>query len=112
MMNKKGTALMQVLLITVIIATIATFIMRLSMSRSTTAARSARVLAAKALIEGCQAEIYSKLLAADLGGNAVVFPYTCYSAGDIKVTVTRGSDNGDGTMPLEYTISATDSLKL
>jgi len=57
MFNKKGTALMQVLLVTVIIATVATFILRLSVSRTMTAAETAKRLAAKRLIEGCEAQI-------------------------------------------------------
>lgn len=62
MFNKKGSALMQVLLVTVIIATIATFILRMSISRTTTAAASVRGTSGKNVMEGCQAEVQTMLL--------------------------------------------------
>ena len=58
-LNKKGAALMQVLLITVILAGIATMLLRASLSRTTSARRTRRTVSAQALIQSCMAEVNS-----------------------------------------------------
>lgn len=55
--GKKGAALMQVLLITVILAGIATMLLRMGLSRTSSARRTRRLINAQALIESCMAEI-------------------------------------------------------
>ncbi|MGB2579083.1 Tfp pilus assembly protein PilX [Elusimicrobium simillimum] len=59
MFNNRGSALMQVLLVTVIVATIATFILRLNLSRTTTAANTMRQLHAKSLMEACNSQVHA-----------------------------------------------------
>lgn len=58
-LNKKGAALMQVLLITVILAGIATMLLRASLSRTTSARRTRRMASAQVLIQNCMAEVNS-----------------------------------------------------
>ncbi|WP_428898391.1 hypothetical protein [Parelusimicrobium proximum] len=56
-MNKKGSALMQVLLVSVIIAVIAVFMLRLSLSRTTTVTKARTFINAKHAVDACQAEV-------------------------------------------------------
>lgn len=57
MKNKRGAALMQVLLVTAILAGIATFILKASLSRTSNARRARRTISAHLLIESCMAEV-------------------------------------------------------
>ena len=57
MKNKRGAALMQVLLVTAILAGIATFILRASLSRTSNARRTRRTISAQLLIDSCMAEV-------------------------------------------------------
>lgn len=56
-LGKKGAALMQVLLITVILAGIATMLLRMGLSRTTSARRTRRLVNTQMLIESCMAEM-------------------------------------------------------
>ena len=56
-MNKKGAALMQVLLIAVILAGIATMLLRASLSNTISARKSRRHVTAQTVIESCMAEV-------------------------------------------------------
>lgn len=58
-LNKKGAALMQVLLITIILAGIATMILRATLSRTSSARRTRRAVSAQVLIQTCMAEVNS-----------------------------------------------------
>lgn len=55
--NKRGAALMQVLLVTAILAGIATFILRASLSRTSNARRTRRTISAQLLIDSCMSEV-------------------------------------------------------
>ncbi len=55
--NKKGAALMQVLLITIILAGICTMLLRASLSRTTSARKTRRTVSGQVLIQSCMAEI-------------------------------------------------------
>ncbi len=55
--NKKGAALLQVLLITVILAGLATMLLRASLSRSTAARKTRRTVSSQMLINSCMAEV-------------------------------------------------------
>lgn len=55
--NKKGAALMQVLLITIILAGIATMLLRASLSRTTSARKTRRAVSGQVLIQACMAEV-------------------------------------------------------
>lgn len=56
-MNKKGAALMQVLLVTIILAGIATMLLRAILSRTTTAFQTRKVVSGQILVESCMAEV-------------------------------------------------------
>ena len=56
-MNKKGAALMQVLLIAVILAGITTMLLRASLSNTVSSRKSRRNVSAQTIIESCMAEV-------------------------------------------------------
>ena len=55
--NKKGAALMQVLLITAILAGIATMLLRASLSRTASARKTRRQVSAQVLIQSCMSQV-------------------------------------------------------
>ena len=55
--NKKGAALLQVLLITAVLAGIATMLLRASLSRTTAARKTRRTVSAQMLVNSCMAEV-------------------------------------------------------
>ena len=55
--NKKGAALLQVLLITVVLAGMATMLLRASLSRTSSMRQARRTVSAQLLINTCMAEI-------------------------------------------------------
>ncbi len=55
--NKKGAALLQVLLVTAILAGIATMLLRASLSRTTSVRQTRRAVSEELLIESCMAEV-------------------------------------------------------
>lgn len=55
--NKKGAALLQVLLVTVVLAGMATMLLRASLSRTTTARQTRRTVSAQLLVNACMAEV-------------------------------------------------------
>lgn len=55
--NKKGAALLQVLLVTAVLAGMATMLLRASLSRTTTARQTRRTVSAKLLVNACMAEV-------------------------------------------------------
>ncbi len=57
--NKRGAALLQVLLVTVVLAGMATMLLRASLSRTTAARQTRRSVSADLLIGSCQAEIHA-----------------------------------------------------
>ncbi|MBR4592363.1 MAG: type II secretion system protein [Elusimicrobiaceae bacterium] len=57
--NKKGAALLQVLLVTVILAGLAAMLLRASLSRSSTARKTRREVTSQLIISSCQAEVNS-----------------------------------------------------
>ena len=57
--NRKGAALLQVLLVTVILAGMATMLLRASLSRTTAARKTRRTVSAQMLVNSCMAQINS-----------------------------------------------------
>lgn len=55
--NKKGAALMQVLLVTAVLAGMATMLLRASLSRTSAARQTRQTVSSELLIEACQAEV-------------------------------------------------------
>lgn len=114
--SKKGAILMQVLLVAVIIATMATMILRLNLSRTATTRKMLDQAVAMQAIEGCIAEI-ERLVTTNGNINNVVTstsPHNCapvltVNGRNVLVTVTRTNT----TVPaqLRYTIN-TDDLSL
>ena len=58
-LSKKGSALMQVLLVTAVLAGIATMLLRASISRTSAAHQVKRNVSAQLLVESCMAEVQS-----------------------------------------------------
>ncbi len=132
--NKKGAALLQVLLVTVVLAGMATMLLRASLSRTTTARQTRRTVSGQLLVNACMAEINAlwsaktpEAFSQDLkdciilckdGRNGSTCKnidkartYECRSQtiDTVKYTVTAamdGSRNADGQCKLEYTVSA------
>ena len=57
--NRKGAALMQVLLMTIVLAGMATVILRATLARTNSARQTRRAVSAQLLIESCMAEVNS-----------------------------------------------------
>lgn len=55
--SKKGAALLQVLLVTAILAGLATLLLRVTMSRSATSRQTRRSVSAQVLVDACAAEV-------------------------------------------------------
>lgn len=55
--NKKGAALLQVLLVTVVLAGMATMLLRVSLSRATSARKTRRTVSSQVLMQSCMAEV-------------------------------------------------------
>lgn len=55
--NKKGAALLQVLLVTVVLAGMATMLLRASLSRTTTARQTRRTVSGQMLVNSCMVEV-------------------------------------------------------
>jgi len=68
---KKGSALLQVLVVSVIIATIAVFLLRLSISRSSTVARGTDVMIGRSAVQDCQDQINTALACFNVPADAV-----------------------------------------
>lgn len=136
--NKKGAALLQVLLVTVVLAGMATMLLRASLSRTTTARQTRRTVSAQLLVNSCMAEVNTiwssktaEAFASDLkqcimycktgdtSGNcqdAKVTSHTCQKitlegVGEYTVTATiSGPYDASSTEPckIEYEIDSTD----
>lgn len=128
--NKKGAALLQVLLITVVLAGIAAMLLRASLSRTTTARQTRRTVSSQLLINACMAEVNAlwshkkpEFFASDLDqcifycnpattGTCAkpVKEYTCASQQPeddgltYQVTATMSDDNGKCLV--EYNVTA------
>lgn len=99
--NKKGAALLQVLLVTAILAGMATMLLRASLSRSTSVRNTRQNVSKELLIEACQAEInimwsYKKpeVFQRDLAG--------CWMNCSVPFTEDESGDSFNGT---DYTTS-------
>jgi len=57
LLNKRGAALLQVLIVTAILAGIAAMVLRLSLSRTITSRQTRHVINAQTVIESCMAEV-------------------------------------------------------
>ncbi len=130
--NKKGAALLQVLLVTVVLAGMATMLLRASLSRTTTARQTRRTVSAQLLVNACMAEVntiwsskkpavfasdmnqcimYCKTVPGATGcpENQKVKEYTCSTISLEGITYTvkatmDGTKNGDGQCKLDYII--------
>ena len=134
--NKKGAALLQVLLITVVLAGMATMLLRASLSRTSTARQTRRTVSAQLLVNSCMAEVntfwtlksheafardmnecimYCKSGATVDGTGKIEAcssderEYTCTNGVIAKFT---GSPLSDGRCKLEYEVPADTSSKL
>ncbi len=132
-LNKKGAALMQVLLVALILSGIATMLLRASLSRTTSARKTRRTVSAQVLIQTCMAEVnalwgaktpeayyrdmqgdsngpymYCKTVNANGGCDAAEPTYTCtidnpYASTDFKVVASFVKDGDD--WKLQYAIT-------
>lgn len=59
--NKKGSALLQVLIVSIIIATLAVFVLRLAITRTSTVAKTTEMIMSRTAVEGCYYEVNDAL---------------------------------------------------
>lgn len=134
--NKKGAALLQVLLVTVVLAGITTMLLRASLSRTTAARQTRRTVSGQMLVNACMAEINTILTSKSAASFArdlnqcilwcespayTTCPpakqtneYSCapITISGITYTVTAsmpGLQTADGLCTLNYSISAKNS---
>ncbi len=98
-MSKKGSALMQVLVIGLIVATFAIMILRYAVTRSANLSRTARILESDIVADSCMDQYMAFQAAADLSG---IPPYSL----DMGCAVYKEDDTLD-TITM-YGTSATD----
>lgn len=72
MRNKKGSALMQVLVLGSVIATIVLLVLRFAMSRTTNVVKTKRRIVSKAVAEACFAQINAIITSRELAGKPLV----------------------------------------
>ena len=117
--NKKGAALLQVLLVTVILAGLATMLLRASLSRSTAARQTRRTVSAQLLVNSCMAEVNTlwsikspEAFARDMNQclmycNSTDTTATCSVANSVRThTCTIPVNGRDYTVTAEFTESA------
>ena len=116
--NKKGAALLQVLLVTAVLAGMATMLLRASLSRTTSARRTHRIVSSQLLIENCQAEVNAlwsaktpSVFKRDLSKCAmrcVTSSCTGNKRIDSHECISHEQDwDGDGNADVIYTVTAT-----
>ncbi len=111
--NKKGAALLQVLLITAVLAGMATMLLRASLSRTTAARKTRRTVSAQLLVNSCMAEVNTiwsvkspEVFARDLKQcimycNSNDLTSSCSSANSVKTHECKVTINDN-----EYTVTA------
>ncbi len=111
--NKKGAALLQVLLITAVLAGMATMLLRASLSRTTAARKTRRTVSAQMLINSCMAEVNTiwsikspEVFARDLRQcimycNSTNLTSACSTANSVKKHECKITIDGN-----EYTVTA------
>lgn len=94
--NTKGAALLQVLLVTVVLAGMATMLLRASLSRTTTARQTRRTVSAQLLVNACMAEVntlWSKKAPQAFARDMSQCIMYCNKAGaDVNVNCPSGSE--------------------
>lgn len=123
--NKKGAALLQVLLVSAVLAGMATMLLRVSLGRTSTSRHARRPVIAETLIERCQAEVTAlwaaktdQAFAYDLEEGCVMFcksrtsDFRCLDANRV-FTYTCGpypfDRDNDTVTDINYTVTATMS---
>ena len=132
--SKKGAALLQVLLVTAVLAGIATMLLRASLSRTSAVHQVKRTMTAEMLVESCMAEVNSywagkssAAFARDM--NACIMrctesgiPVTCPedkkrreytgtpSFKNTQYTVTATISGSEGACEIKYEVNGADNL--
>lgn len=115
--NKRGAALLQVLLVSAVLAGMATMLLRASLSRSSNSRRTRRTVAANLLINRCQMEVDAiwgaktpQAFARDLKNCymtcAVPASSGCNSGSRVHTCTYPVDLNGDSLTDVTYTIEA------
>lgn len=123
-LNKRGVALLQVLIISAVLAGLSAMILRAVMSRTSTARQTRRTVSAQLIIESCMAEIHNKYYHSEAdkddiveGLNTCAFKtgttplrehtcmiYTGEATYSVKATFTTTKPDDDHGCTLKYTI--------
>ena len=132
--SKKGAALLQVLLVTAVLAGITTMLLRVTLSRASTARQVRRTVSAQILVESCMAEVNALWAAksaeayardinqcimycndADIGGSCTGedprYTYTCSPQVDgTTYTVTATMSGSNGACQVNYEVGSATNL--
>lgn len=114
--NKKGAALMQVLLAAIILAGIAAMLLRFSLSRSTSARKTRRAVLAETLIQSCMGEVnalWNQKLEQDwrvFQNDIAQHCFYCGVSRDTNKVCPAGQTNGEDNCVREYKCKAYQNL--
>lgn len=107
--NKKGSALMQVLVLGSVIAAIVLLVLRLAMTRTTNVVKTKRKVSAKAYAESCLAQYNAISMVREEKGLPPVTTFQCTVGG---VTKTMTINGGAGTDIKQIVVDVTNTDKL
>lgn len=105
--NNNGAVMLQVLLIGIIVAAIATVILNLSLSRTSAMVRIKHKVSAKHYLEACMAEKQSSWLDEEMDPESGDCTFTD-DGRDITVTVTVSDVSEEDYKSVDYSIDKTD----
>lgn len=114
-MSKKGSALMQVMVIGLIVAAFAVLMLRYAVTRSANLSRTSRILESQIIADSCLDQYMSFQAAAELSGkppydlkmNCLYFPSYGNAVSTITMYTSSNTVNTDGTniIVTSFTIS-------
>lgn len=108
--NKKGSALMQVLVLGSVIAAVVLLVLRLAMTRTTNVVKTKRKVSAKAYAESCLAQYNAIAMVREEKGLPPISTFSCVVDGVTK-SVTINSGAGTDVKQIVVDVTDTDKLK-
>ena len=128
LLNKRGAALLQVLIVTAILAGMSTMILRLTLSRQLTSRKTRHTVSAQSVIESCMAEVNTlwaaktpEVYAQDLKtcmmcANCEDNIYTCANVAldtqsyVVKAKMEQNTDANSASSPCRITYTIVDAM--
>jgi|GEM_PF-2949736 hypothetical protein len=108
--NRKGSALLQVLVLSAVVSTIVVILLKFAITRTSNTIQTKHIVGAKIAMQSCMSALNEEELRRVTEGRAPYFEenaeFPC-AISDYEVTIKRGNDfsHNDGIVrPLEFTI--------